>query len=190
MSTIVHYQGYSIQSTPKLYPDWQKWQIRIFIAMESANGVRTRKFASDVLYATEQEAHIHGIAYGQRVIDGKIEGQSVADMKGANRRATARLRVQFRTTFSRIDDVEGAGVVLDLSTGGCRIESSVPVQYGMTMVLSIYVPDVEPPLMLEAATVQWVSDQMFGVAFFRLPEQERERLEMVIAKLSATSQQG
>jgi hypothetical protein len=186
MSTTVHYQGYSIQSTPKYHPDWQKWQIRIFIAMESAAGVRTRKFESDVLYATEQEANVHGIAYGQRVIDGKAEGQSVADMKGANRRATPRLRVQFRTTFSNVDRVEGIGAMLDLSAGGCRIESAVQVHSGETLELRIYVPDVEWPLMVDAATVQWVSDRMFGLAFFRMPEPERQRLEAVLEKLGAS----
>jgi hypothetical protein len=152
--------------------------------MESTVGVRTRKFTSDVLYATEQEADVHGIAYGQRVIDGKVEGQSVADMKGSNRRRTPRLRVQFCATFSSTDHVEGVGVMLDLSTGGCRIESAVQVPCGATLELRIDVPDVGAPVVVEAATVQWISDRLFGVAFFRISEQERARLDEVITRLS------
>jgi hypothetical protein len=187
MSSTVAYQGYSIQSTPKLHPEWQKWQIRIFISIESAAGVRTRKFASEVLYATEQEAHIRGIAFGQRVIDDKVEGQSVADMKGTNRRSKPRLRVLFCTTFSSTDRMEGVGVMVDLSTGGCRVESAVQMQCGVMLELRMEVPDPRWLVVVEAATVQWISDRMFGVAFFRLPEQERARLETVIAKLSTSA---
>jgi hypothetical protein len=38
------------------------------------------------LYKTEQEADIHGIALGQRLIDGKVEGRSVTDLKTQDRR--------------------------------------------------------------------------------------------------------
>jgi hypothetical protein len=40
-------------------------------------GVRTSEFPTEGLYATEQGADIHGITFGQRVIDGKVEGLSV-----------------------------------------------------------------------------------------------------------------
>ncbi|MEO7862774.1 MAG: hypothetical protein ABIU05_20525 [Nitrospirales bacterium] len=41
----------------------------------------TRQFEVDSFYATEQEADVHGIAYGQRIIDGKVEDHSVVEMK-------------------------------------------------------------------------------------------------------------
>jgi hypothetical protein len=37
--------------------------------------------------------------------------------------------------------------------------------------------------MVEAASVQWVSGQIFGLAFFRIPEPEQQRLEQVITNL-------
>jgi hypothetical protein len=37
--------------------------------------------------------------------------------------------------------------------------------------------------MIDEATVQWVSGQTFGLAFFRIKESERERLERVIKDL-------
>jgi hypothetical protein len=184
MGRTVEYQGYRIQSVPQLLPEGDKWQLRIFIAVEDHRGVRTREFLADVMYATEQEADLHGIAFGQRLIDGKVEGKSVADLKTADRRATPRLRVQFRTTFSDSTKVEGMGLMLDLSTGGCRIESSVTVEAGVSLELRIYVPDLEWPLMIEAASVQWVSGQMFGLAFFRITESELTRLAEVIKDLT------
>ena len=74
--------------------------------------------------------------------------------------------------------------MLDLSTGGCRIESPVTLEPGLLLELRIYVPDLEWPLMIEAANVQWVSGQTFGLAFFRIRETEQQRLGQVIGDLT------
>jgi len=184
MGKTVEYQGYTIQSAPHHLADGEKWQLRTFISVDDDRGVKAREFSADVLYATEQEADIHGIAFGQRLIDGKVEGRSVMDMKTVDRRATPRLRVQFRTTFSASTKLEGTGVMLDLSSGGCRIESPVTLEPGLLLELRIYVPDLEWPLMIEAANVQWVSGQTFGLAFFRIRETEQQRLGQVIGDLT------
>ena len=183
MGRTVEYQGYTIQSVPHHLADGEKWQLRIFISVDDHRGVRTCEFSADGLYMTEQEADIHGIAFGQRLIDGKVEGRSVMDMKTVDRRATPRLRVQFRTTFSASTKLEGMGVMLERSTGGCRIESPGTVEPGVSLELRIYAPDVEWPLMVEAASVQWVSGQIFGLAFFRITETEQQRLGQVIGDL-------
>jgi hypothetical protein len=183
MAKTVEYEGYTIQSAPHHPVDSERWRLRIFISVDDSRGVRTREFSSEVLYATEQEADIHGTTFGQRLIDGKVEGRSVMDMKTEDRRATPRLHVQFRTTFSSSSTLEGTGIMLDLSTGGCRIESPVTVEPGVSLELRIYAPDIEWPLMVEAASVQWVSGQTFGLAFFRVTETEHQRLGQVISDL-------
>jgi len=184
MAKTVEYEGYTIHSTPQYQTDSAQWRLRIVISFKGHQGVRTREFSSEVLYATEQEADSHGIAFGQRLIEGKVEGQSVMDMKTPERRATPRFRVQFRNTLSASTKLDGTGIMLDLSMGGCRIESPVTVEPGFSLKLSIYVPDVDWPLMIEAASVQWVSDQMFGLAFIRIRDTERQRLEQVISDLT------
>lgn len=183
MDKMIEYQGYTIQSSPHHHADGEKWNLRIFVSVENLRGVKTREFSADVWYTTEQEADIHGIAFGQRLIDGKVVGQSVMDMKTVDRRATPRLRVQFRTTFSSFTNKEGTGVMLDLSSGGCRVESPIPVEPGLLLELRIYAPNVEWPLMIEAASVQWVSGRTFGLAFFRITEPEQQRLGQVIEDL-------
>jgi hypothetical protein len=135
------------------------------------------------VHTIEQEADIHGITFGQRHIDGKVEGRSVMDMKTADRRAAPRLRVQFSTTFSDSTKLEGTGLLLDLSTGGCRIESLVAVEPGILVELRIHVPNFEWPLLIEVANVQWVRDQIFGLAFVRIAHAERQRLGLVIKDL-------
>ena len=183
MAKMVEYEGYTIHSTPQYQTDSEQWQLRIFLSFKDHQGTRTREFSADVLYATEQEADIHGTTFGQRLIDGKVEGQSVMDMRTEDRRATPRLRVQFRTTFSTSSKLEGTGNMLDLSTGGCRIESPVTVEPGVSLELRIHAPNLEWPLMIEAASVQWVSGQIFGLAFFQIRETEQERLGQVISEL-------
>jgi len=183
MAKTVEYQGYTIQSAPSHLMEDERWRLRVFISVEDHRGVRTREFSSEVLYTTEHEADIHGITFGQRLIDGKVEGRSVNDMKTTDRRATPRLRVQFRTTFSTSSTLEGTGIMLDLSSGGCRIESPVTVEPGVSLELRIYAPDIEWPLMIEAASVQWVSGQTFGLAFFRITDAEQQRLGQVIRAL-------
>ena len=183
MAKTVEYERYTIHSTPQYQPDSEQWRLRIFLSFEDHRGVRTREFSSEVLYATEQEADIHGTTFGQRLIDEKVEGQSIMEMRTEDRRAMPRLRVQFRTTFSTSSKLEGAGNMLDLSTGGCRIESPVTVEPGVSLELRIYAPDIEWPLMIEAANVQWVSGHTFGLAFFRITEPEQQRLGQVISDL-------
>src|SRR6185295_16611412 len=180
MAETIQYQGYTIQSSPQYMRQWEKWQLCIFISVNDPLDIRSREFSSTVLYMTEREADIHGIAFGQRLIDGKVAGRSVADMKTTDRRAAPRLRVHFRTTFSDATKLEGIGLAHDLSAGGCRIESPVIVEPGMSLALRIYVPHIVWRLLIEAATVQWVSGQTFGLAFFRITETERQRLSQIL----------
>ena len=180
MARTITYEGCNIQSTPH-ETDGEKWRLHICISGKDHRGVRTSEFPAEGLYASEQEADIHGITFGQRVIDGKVERLSVMDQ---------RFRVQFRTTFSTPTKLEGTGILLDLSAGGCHIESPLTPEPGFSLELRIYEPDIEWPLMIEGASVQWVSGHTFGLGFVRLREPERERLRQVIERLAADEDQG
>lgn len=87
MSKIVEYRGCTIQSAPRRVRGCEKWGLYIVLSVDDIRNVRTREYASDAVYATEQEAEIHGIAYGQRIIDGKVEGRAVIDMNTSHHRA-------------------------------------------------------------------------------------------------------
>ena len=185
MGKTVRYEGFTIQSSLRL-ADRKKWQLCIVIAGEHTTGLKTREFLVDVTYATEQEADVHGSACGPRLIDGKVEGRSVMDLQMEDRRATPRFRVQVRTTVSDSSKTEGTGLLLDLSAGGCRMECSLlPLAPGMALELRIDVSGLAWPLMIDAAQVQWVSGQVIGLAFFRIRATEQQRLDEVIAELSA-----
>ena len=183
MGKTVGYQGYTIQSQPQYQTSWDAWQLHILICMDHPHGGGTRTFSAEVLYSSEQDADIHGIAFGQRIIDGKVDGLSVMDLKITDRRTTPRLRVQFHTTFSTPSILQGTGLILDLSTGGCRVESPITVEAGVSLELRISTPDIERPLIIAAASVQWVSGQTFGLAFFHITEAEQRHLGQMITEL-------
>jgi hypothetical protein len=106
------------------------------------------------------------------------------DLTIADRRTTPRFRVQFRATFAGARMLEGTGILLDLSVGGCRIESMIGLETGLSLELRIHVPNLEWPLKIEAARVQWVSEWVFGLAFFQISGNEQQRLEQVIIALT------
>ena len=109
------------------------------------------------------------------------------DMKTEDRRATPRFIVQFRTVISDTAKREGTGLLLDLSAGGCRLESPLTLELGVALELRIYVSDLEWPLMIDGAHVQWVSGQSVGLAFFRISQTEQQRLDQVITNLRECS---
>jgi len=113
------------------------------------------------------------------------------DMKMEDRRATPRFRVQFRTTVSDPTQPEGAGLILDLSRSGCRLESPLLILPGLSLELRIYVPGLEWPLMIDGADVQWVSEETAGLAFVRIREAEQQRLDEVLTtRLAKKSEDG
>jgi hypothetical protein len=183
ISNTVLYEGYAIQSSPRYLAEWEKWQLCIVISFKQHGAMQSREFSSEVLYMTEQEAAIHGITFGQRLIDGKVEGRSVADLKVDKRRGIRRFRAQFPTTVSDDTKQEGLGLILDLSVGGCQLESQWAMTPGRTLALRVQVPGLERPLVIDGARVQWVKGQLVGLSFARITKTEHQRLERVIADL-------
>ncbi|HSF67563.1 MAG TPA: PilZ domain-containing protein [Nitrospiraceae bacterium] len=112
------------------------------------------------------------------------------DMKIEDRRATPRCRVQFRTTASDPTQPEGTGLMLDLSRGGCRLESPFLFLPGLSLELRIYAPGLDWPLVIDGADVQWVSEQTAGLAFVRIRATEQQRLDEVLATRLARTSEG
>ena len=183
MSNTVLYEGYAIQSSPRYLAEREKWQLCIVISFKQHGAMTPREFTSEVLYTTEQEADIHGIAFGQQLIDGKIEGRSVTDMKREQRRGSRRFRVYFPTTVSDHTKHDGKGIMLDLALGGCRLESPWTMAPGITLKLRVQVPGLEWPVVIDGARVQWVREQFVGLAFVQIGKTEQQRLESVISDL-------
>jgi hypothetical protein len=183
MRNTVLYEGYAIQSSPRYRAEWEQWQLCIIISFRHHGAMKPREFFSEAFYMTEHEADIHGIAFGQDLIDGKLDGLSVTDMKVEKRHGIRRFHVQFPATIFDHTNHDGSGVIRDLSLGGCQLESQSNMTHGITLKLSVQVPGLESPLVIDGAHVQWVRGQFVGLAFVRIRKTEQQRLEKVIADL-------
>jgi hypothetical protein len=74
VARLIHYKQYSIKSVPNRFLTSGKWELNIRILWKSDGMVTMRTFTAPGLYDTEDEADIHGITYGQRIVDGKVAG--------------------------------------------------------------------------------------------------------------------
>lgn len=73
------------------------------------------------------------------------------------------------------------GRVLNLSEGGCLVESSVSVKEGDIVQLRLSLPGPEPPMRVPRAAVRWTKGIQFGVEFLELEEKDRVRLKRLLA---------
>jgi len=98
------------------------------------------------------------------------------------RRVQPRFTTQFRSTLSGQDE-EGHGRTLDISSGGCKIESDMKVAKGATFECRLHVPGLDWPLRIDQAVVRWVEGKTFGIEFTRLSLEELSKLNTVLAYL-------
>ena len=99
------------------------------------------------------------------------------------KRQQPRFTSQFRSTFSG-GQREGQGRTLDLSTGGCMIETDFPVVVGTSFECRIYVPGLDWPLRIDEAQVRWIKAGTFGIQFTKIQSDEETKLKQVIANLN------
>ena len=72
MSTV-SYKGFSINASPHQHPDSMEWNINICIIRDKGFQVAERNFHAANTYKTKEEAILHCIEFGRRIIDGEID---------------------------------------------------------------------------------------------------------------------
>jgi hypothetical protein len=112
------------------------------------------------------------------------KGQALKKERATEKRSHPRFTAQFRSTFSG-GQREGQGKTLDLSDGGCRIESDHSVVAGASFECRIYAPGLSWPLRIDEAQVRWVKGNTFGLQFTAMHPDERVKLKQVILALNA-----
>jgi len=70
----MRYKDHIIKSNPEPVAASGQWKLRIVIYWRTNGLLNMQSFSGPTVYETEQEADIHGIAYGQRIIDEKVPG--------------------------------------------------------------------------------------------------------------------
>jgi hypothetical protein len=102
-----------------------------------------------------------------------------------DRRSTPRFEVEFRTLISDKSGInDQVGVILDLSLSGCHVRVPLMVYPTLVMELLIYAPELDRPIIVEKAVVQWVKGDTFGLHFLRLQQAELIRLGRLIASMT------
>jgi hypothetical protein len=112
----------------------------------------------------------------------EVAEQAPSDPQVHERRVQPRFMTQFRSTFSGQKE-EGQGRTLDISSGGCKIESDMKVAQGATFECRLHVPGFDWPLRIDEAMVRWIEGNTFGIAFTRLRPEELAKLKTVLANL-------
>lgn len=99
-----------------------------------------------------------------------------------HKRVPVHYPVYFRPAFST-DTVLAAGTLLDLSIGGCTIETPVPVPKAFCLSMQIEVTEQEPPIQIENARVRTVNGKRLGLEFLSLRPEEEDRLRRLIVSV-------
>ena len=73
----LRYQGYTIRSYPRRLTKRGEWTIKISISWQSDGLTTVKEYSADSPFRSEGEADIHGITFGQRIIDNKVAGLSL-----------------------------------------------------------------------------------------------------------------
>jgi hypothetical protein len=92
-----------------------------------------------------------------------------------HRRVPARVKSLLKANSHEVESE-----TLDLSLGGAKFESPLAVQPGRQIIVKLIIPEVEVPLVIEQAQVQWIHDQTFGVRFLDVQQEELDELEQLI----------
>ncbi|MCP9439143.1 MAG: PilZ domain-containing protein [Nitrospira sp.] len=94
------------------------------------------------------------------------------------RRRHRRVRVGLAGLL-RVNSHEVNGRTIDLSLGGAKIESALPVDPGKYVTVTLMIPGAAP-IVIEQAEIRWVRDRMFGVRFLEIRQGQRDDLERMI----------
>ena len=95
--------------------------------------------------------------------------------------------VNFQGVYSSGSVQVRDAVVLDLSMGGCRVASTIPMPPDTGIQLQIRQYQAAP-IFVPSAIVRWASGYAFGVQFQELPEHESKAINRLLRSLPPSRQ--
>ncbi len=98
---------------------------------------------------------------------------------GAAGRKFARYAVGLPCQFAS-DHYSGEGQVVDVSTGGCKVEADAHFALGEYVCVTLHCLTPDRPISIELAVVRWCSEGALGVEFIRMDPTEQERLRLLV----------
>jgi hypothetical protein len=100
-----------------------------------------------------------------------------------------RHHVNFQGVYSAGSVQVKEAVVLDLSLGGCRVASTIPMPPDTAIQLQIR-PHQVAPIYVPGAIVRWATGYAFGVQFRELPEYESNALTRLLLSVPQSRRDG
>jgi hypothetical protein len=94
-----------------------------------------------------------------------------------------RFPVHFHSVFSGPKLNECVGTIVNLSEGGCCVETDSQVYTGIQLALRLHVPSEESPIRVEQAAVRWNRGHELGVGFITVIPPHKERLGQLLERL-------
>ena len=83
----------------------------------------------------------------------------------------------------RGDHIQGEGLVLNISMGGCNFYTTSELSKGAIIRLEVRISIDARPVVVDAAVVRHIDKQTAGVEFIQWQQNERERLQLFICGL-------
>jgi len=81
------------------------------------------------------------------------------------------------------EHTEGEGTITELSRGGCRLLSDIPLVIGEPYHLILQVSKKSRPIIIEAAVVQWTHEKTHGLKFTSLQAIHESHLRELLLEL-------
>lgn len=81
------------------------------------------------------------------------------------------------------EDIEGEGALVDLSIGGCRILSELPLTIGQEYHLIFQISMERPPIPVDAAVVRWTDDSTYGLKFISIDPHDESRIRDLLLEI-------
>jgi hypothetical protein len=98
-----------------------------------------------------------------------------------------RFPVRFQSVLSSPHRSEWVGMVMNLSKGGCLVETDSQVYAGMQISLRFDVPDEESPISVARAAVRWNRGREIGVGFITVVPPHQARLDQVLKRMKQSA---
>ncbi len=101
---------------------------------------------------------------------------------GSDRRLHRRFPAFYVSRLYHTEKEPEIGFVVDISSSGCRVACSSPLQPEMVLGMSVVLPNHVLPLVVHQAVVRWTRDPMYGLAFVDLHSEAQQQLRQVLHK--------
>ena len=96
-----------------------------------------------------------------------------------------RFLVTLPSTLIQKDKLRYNASLKDLSLKGCRVESIIRPFTGMQLELLLQLPGEATPITISNAAVRWTGSHGIGMEFLTVAPPHQERLNRIVAQLSA-----